>query len=199
VNKNKTAVKATNVTVSEEVKPNENSGEIVSAMQIVHYNQSRLIILADQKANALIGMLTVVFTILFANIQHLSKLPVSGQIAFFGFLLMEVSGIIFALLVIFPKNISRKGPEKPEQMSNPLFFGAYTQFGEDEYVTCLMNRLISGVAARQLLLIDYYQVGIVLKQKYRQLRRAYILAVGGLVLLLPWLAAGILKTIVLGG
>ncbi len=198
MNKNETVDESTKVSASEEVKPKENPVEITCLIQTGNQKQTALIALADQKANALIGIMTVVFTILFANIQHLSRLPAAGRIAFFGFLLMEVSGMIFALLVIFPKNISVKGNDKPEQMSNPLFFGMYTRFPEEEYVTYLINKLATG-AARQMLVTDYYQVGVILKQKYSQLRYAYLLSAGGFGLFLLALVSGILKAIVSNG
>jgi hypothetical protein len=199
VNEKEKSAESTNLTAAEEAKPKENPGDVIGALQAVHQCQTRLVILADQKANALIGVLTVVFTILFTNAQHLFRLPLAGQIGFFCFLIMEMAGVVFALLAIFPKNISGKIHEKPEQMSNPLFFGVYTQFKQEDYVTYLMSRLTSGASARRLLLTDYYQVGTILKQKYSQLRRAYMLAVGGFALLLLGLAIGFLVTIISGG
>lgn len=198
MNENETTAESTRAIAPEKDKPTENPGDVIGALQAVHQCQTRLVILADQKANALIGVLTVVFTILFTNAQHLSRLPLVGQIGFFCFLIMEMAAVVFALLAIFPKNISGKIHEKPEQMSNPLFFGVYTQFEQEDYVTYLMSKLTSGTSARRLLLTDYYQVGTILKQKYSQLRRAYMLAVGGFALLLLGFAAGFLVTIATG-
>lgn len=197
MDKNETVYKAVKDPMPEETKPAENPAETTCLMLTGNNKQTALTVLADQKANALIGVLTVIFSILFANIQHLSRLPLAGRIAFFGFVLMEVFGMIFALLVIFPKNITVKGYEKPEQMPNPLFFGMYTLFPEQDYVTYLMDRLASG-AARQLMATDYYQVGIILKQKYKQLRSAYLMSAVGFGLFLLALLSGVLRTIVSG-
>jgi hypothetical protein len=171
---------------------------VICTMRTAHQNQSKLIALADQKANALIGVLAVVFSILFTSAQHIFALPLVSQIAFLGFLLTEIIGIAYALLVIFPKNISIKRCKTPEDMSNPLFFGAYTQFDEQEYIPYLAGQLITGESACELLLSDFYQVGMVLKCKYGLLRRAYLLAVSGFILLLLGLASGFLLTMISG-
>lgn len=196
--KNGSEPESINVISSTESPSADKTKEVLGMIQTVHKSQSRLIVLADQKANALIGILTIIFTILFSNIQRLSELHLIGQIAFFCFILMEVGGVAFALLVIFPKNISVKCPETIEQMSNPLFFGIYTHFKEQEYVTYLLNKLHTEVSASELLLTNYYQVGTILKKKYSQLKRAYMLAAGGFTFLLIGLMAGFLSTIIEG-
>lgn len=171
---------------------------IICTLRSAHQNQTRLITLADQKANALIGALALIFTILFANTQQILTLPLISRIAFLGFLIAEIIGIAYALLVIFPKNIKMKKCNTPEEVSNPLFFGAYTQFEEDEYVPYLSEQLSTGDSAHQLLIKDFYQVGTVLKCKYGLLRRAYIMAVSGFIILLLGLAAGLLILTITG-
>lgn len=173
----------------------EDIQQIICAIRTSHQTQSRLIVLADQKANALIGVLVVAFTILFSKIQQPPDLSLISQIAFIAFLLLALTGIIFALMVIFPKNIAGKKSETLEQIPNPLFFGVFTQFEQEEYVDYLTDQLATGASAMKLFMTDYYQVGMVLKQKYSQLRWAYMLTICGFAVLLIGLAINFIISI----
>ena len=158
--------------------------DVIYALRTVHQNQTHLITLADQKANILIGIVAVIFSILFTNTHFLTNIHQWLLIPFICFLLVELMVVILALLVILPKNITRIRRRKLEDMSNPLFFGSFIQFKEDEFVKFLFNDLNNDRIARIYLIKDIYQTGIVLKKKYVLLRYAYIFAVIGVVLLL---------------
>jgi len=71
-----------------------------------------------------------------------------------------------------------------DNMPNPLFFGFFTKFKEDEFVSYISKLMISDDAARRLLEKDMYQMGVVLNKKYMLLKAAYIFAVMGLFLLI---------------
>ncbi|MEM8830396.1 MAG: Pycsar system effector family protein [Cyanobacteria bacterium P01_G01_bin.19] len=158
--------------------------DVIYALRTVHQNQMQLILLADQKANILIGIVAVIFTILFTNANFLTDISQWLLVPFACFLLVEVMVAVLALLVIFPKNINRLRKRKIEDMSNPLFFGSFIKFKEYEFVDFLFNELNNDQAARIHLIKDIYQMGLVLKKKYLLLRYAYIFAVIGIALLL---------------
>ena len=100
---------------------------------------------------------------------------------------MEVLAAFLVLFVILPKKIVRPESMKIEDVSNPLFFGIFTKFKQDEYVTFLSDKLIDNQSARTLLITDIYQQGGVLKRKYSLLRYAYTAAVTGVALLLSFI------------
>ena len=73
-------------------------------------------------------------------------------------------------------------------MANPLFFGFYTRYSEAEYTQYLSSILVDDESARVLLIGDMYQIGLILRRKYRLLRMAYISALLGVLLpVLIWL------------
>ena len=61
-------------------------------------------------------------------------------------------------------------------MPNPFFFGFYTNFTEEDYVAHMLNTIEDNEKAKALFLKDIYQMGNILKRKYKQLRRAYLFA-----------------------
>ncbi|MCK4711122.1 MAG: hypothetical protein KAU21_21095 [Gammaproteobacteria bacterium] len=140
--------------------------------------------LADQKANILIGVVAIICTIVFTKSDILTTMNGSLLIPFICFLVLEVLAMFLALLVILPKNINRQNLIKLEDASNPLFFGVFTNYSEQEYVDFLINHMNDDQSARTLLATDLYQVGIVLKKKYSLLKYAYSFAVVGVVSLL---------------
>ena len=161
--------------------------DVIYALRTVHQNQTQLVVLADQKANILIGIVAVVFTILFTKTHFLTNIHERLLIPFVCFLLMEVLAAFLALFVILPKKIVRPESMKIEDVSNPLFFGIFTKFKQDEYVTFLSDKLIDNQSARVLLITDIYQQGGVLKRKYSLLRYAYTVAAIGVASLLSFI------------
>jgi hypothetical protein len=167
-------------TAGEEVSSGRN---LMYAMRIVHRSQTLLVGLADRKANALIGIMMVVFSILLAKSDLMITLPLSLKLLLGAFFLSEVLAVCFALLVILPKNVASSSCTDMVRVGNPLFFGFYTQCSQAEFIQYLFEEFESDVRARELLLADYYQVGCVLKKKYRLLRKAYLSAAIGMLLL----------------
>jgi len=162
----------------------KNSLDIIHALRTAHQYQTQLIILADQKANILIGIVAIILTILFTRADFLTKIDAWLLIPLAGFVSVEVAALFLALLVIMPKTVGRLKTMHIEDLPNPLFFGFFTKFKEQEYVTYLTNKLDSNLSARELLTSDLYQIGLVLQKKYTLLKQAYSLAVVGIILLI---------------
>src|SRR6185369_10332208 len=121
--------------------------DIIYALRTAHQNQMQLIVLADQKANILIGLVAVMGTILFTKANVLAPLEEKFVIPFAGFLCLEVLTLVLALFVLLPTHIGRRKGKKSEEMANPLFFGGFTNFTEAEYVTFLTEQLTDDRAA----------------------------------------------------
>lgn len=157
--------------------------DVIYTLRTACQSQGRLVLLADQKANALIGVMTLIFTILLTKSDYLITLGGCFSVAIVGFMLIELSAVLMALLVILPQTIKRAKVPSLDQVSNPLFFGFFSQFEEGEFCDFMSNRLVNDRAARELLITDLYQVGVVLQRKYHRLRLAYLLSSAGIVLL----------------
>ena len=160
-----------------------NSRNAIYALRTTHQHQSQLLVLADQKANILVGILAVILTIIFTKAQFLASLSGIYIIPIAVFIILEVAALLLALLVIMPKTIGHLHTSKIENIPNPFYFGFFTKFREDEYVEYLSLRLNDGMSARILLAKDIYQTGVVLRKKYILLKYTYILAFAGVLLL----------------
>jgi hypothetical protein len=159
----------------------EKSDEVIVALRSVQQSQVRLNVLADQKANINIG-----FALLFIT---LSQSPLVAEVSSQDstrWVLLVVTltvavSLTLALLVVSPRTGGAR-VSKAEQMANPFYFGMFTQIGQDDYVDYMLSHLNRNLEARRMILVDIYQIGRVLKRKYRLLRFSYtFLAVSALL------------------
>lgn len=157
--------------------------DVIQTLRTAHQSQTHLIQLADQKANILIGVTAVIFSILFTKSESLMNIHNWVVYPIIGFLFTEIIAIILAFFVILPKNIKRCRNRSIDEVSNPLFFGSFTKFSQDQFLDYLSNRLVDNDSAREMLAKDYYQRGIVLKRKYALLKYSYIFAIISFLLL----------------
>jgi len=162
--------------------------DAIYALRTVHENQTQLVLLADQKANVLIGIVAVILTILCTKANFLASGDRRVLIPLAGALFIELIGVLFALLVLMPNSTHKLRPMRIEDVPNLFFFGLFYRFNVEEYVGHLTQRLNDDYTARRLLATDLYYVGVVLKRKYVLLRYAYIFSLSGAVLLLSFTA-----------
>ena len=160
----------------------EHSDEVIVALRTVQQSQARLNVLADQKANINIG-----FTLLFITLSQTALVVDAVQqagVLRWGLILVTVSvavSLTLALLVVSPR-IGGQRIARAEQMSNPFYFGMFTQLDQESYVDYMLANLNRDQEARRMLLVDIYQIGRVLKHKYRLLRMSYgCLALSGIL------------------
>jgi hypothetical protein len=150
----------------------EHSSEVIVAMRTVQQSQVQLNVLADQKANINIG-----FTLLFLSMSHSSMVAdaVTEGWARWGVVLVTLliaTSLTLALLVVSPRT-NRMRIRQPQEMGNPFYFGMFTQLDQDSYVDFMLTHLLRDMQARRMMLVDVYQIGLVLKRKYRLLRFSY--------------------------
>jgi hypothetical protein len=133
--------------------------------------QVQLSAMADQKASILMGATFVIFTIAVGHSGGTSAplpLLILGAAAFLS--------AVCAVLAILPAvHYRRRAP------LNLMFFGSFTQLGEEEYIERLMERLGSDDSIYRTMARDIYQNGTVLaRKKYRMLGWAYRIFLVGL-------------------
>ena len=145
-----------------------NAAHLVRTTQLA---QLQLSAMADQKASILMGAAFVIFTITIGRADG-SAVPlpllILGAAAFFS--------AVFAVLAVLPVTRYRK-----VSAPNLLFFGSFTQLGEEEYLDRLTERLRADDSIYRTMARDIYQNGQVLaRKKYRYLGYAYRIFLVGL-------------------
>ncbi len=138
-----------------------NAVHLVRTAQQINVSLSQM---ADQKASILMGATFVVFTISVGQASRQGLNVAIMMLALFSFI-----SAMLAVYAILP-SIS----PKPSANPNILFFGAFTQMAEDEFIDEALSRLHSDETVYRTMLRDIYQNGQVLqRKKYKYLSYAY--------------------------
>jgi len=150
----------------------DSSQDVIQVLRTAHQHQVHLNVLADQKANINIG-----FTLFFITLTHTQlSLGASGDTlvrAIFILLILSIAtSLLLALLVVLPRT-GKARIRDAGQMSNPFYFGMFTQLSQQEFTDYLAVQLGENFRSRELITIDIYQIGQVLRRKYRFLRLSY--------------------------
>lgn len=149
--------------------------DVIYALRTTHQYQTGMVTLADQKANILIGLSLVSFTILLTRANWLLEQESHLRNGLIVFLLAQLATVITAVWVIVPKLTPYPKAGKIENAPNPMFFGFFSQFKQQEFIDHVVTDMTNDEIARRYLLRDIYQIGAVLNRKYRVLRLAYLL------------------------
>ncbi len=147
-------------------------------------NQINLSSIADNKANILISINTIVLTVLVSiGIGKISDYPVITFPAII-FTSTCLATIIFAILSTRPKISSGKFSKEDIQNKriNLLFFGNFYKMDMDEYEWAVKEMMDDQNYLYSSMIRDQYSLGKVIGQKYRLLRIAYTVFMIGLVI-----------------
>jgi hypothetical protein len=179
--------------MTEENSPEEKEDrhDIIYVVRTAQQHQVQLSLMADQKANILIGFSLIFFSIIQAS---LFKEEIAQKVYFIPLLVLSLMfclSFFMAVLVLLPRT-RIPSIEKPEDMPNPLFFGFFSLFSQKQYVDYMTKTLVNNESARELLIKDIYQIGVVLKKKYRMLRYSYTFVAVGVILSIAILAIQLL-------
>lgn len=149
-----------------------NAVHMLRTMQGHHITLSSM---ADQKANILIGVNSVIFALVVRDVGDLTT-PM--------LILAASSGVaaVLCILVLVPSIGARK-PKGPPPSPNILFFGAFAQMTEAEFIGAMDEIDSDDLKIRRAMARDAYQLGMVLhNKKYKYLGWAYRVFMAGLVL-----------------
>ena len=157
---------------------------VESMFRLTARNQINLSSIADNKANILISINSIVLTVLVSvGIGKISDYPV---ITFPAIVLIVtcLSTVVFAILSTRPKISSGKFTEEDihNKKVNLLFFGNFYNMKPEEYEWALKEMMTDPNYLYSSLIRDQYSLGKVISQKYRLLRIAYTIFMIGLVL-----------------
>ena len=159
----------------------EDRTAVDNILRVNHGNQMRLGLMADAKANIMITVASVVFSVAIANLDNeLVKWPLL-TFAFGCFF-----ALLFAIFAIIPKtdypkdvtgDIDRKSP-----IFNPLFFGHFAHLPIEEYKDDYAETLMTDDSEYDALAGDIYGQGKVLAlRKYIFLKWSYMSFLFGMI------------------
>ena len=152
----------------------ENRTAVDNILRVNHGNQMRLGLMADQKANIMITVASIVFSVTVANLDNeVMKYPL------LTFAIGSFFALLFAIFAIIPNtdypkvkgsgDIDRKSP-----LFNPLFFGHFAHLPIDEYKEDYAETLMTDDKVYDAMAGDIYGQGKVLAlNKYKFLKWSY--------------------------
>ena len=139
--------------------------EVIQLLRTTQQHHVQLSLMADHKANMLIGATFVVFTLAIGQ-SHASSF--SLPLLILAISAFSAAGL--AAIAVMPATKIRAGANP-----NMLFFGAFSKGSEEEFKEHLLaNNLGSQEQVYRTMMRDIYQMGVVLeRKKYRYLGLAY--------------------------
>lgn len=148
--------------------------DAIYALRTTQQHHVQLSMMADHKANMLIGATFIVFTLAIGQ-SRTGELSVPLMIL----AIAAFASAALAAVAVMPSFAPRKdGP------ANLLFFGGFNNLSEEEFVERLLNEEFqTQESVHRAMLRDIYQMGIVLgRKKFRFLGWAYRVFLFGLTL-----------------
>ena len=138
-------------------------------------NQVRLTVMADQKANIMITVASIVFSVTVANLNNeVMKWP----LLFFALgCTVSLLAAIFAIIpqTGYPKKPGTNEIDRDSPSFNPLFFGHFAHIPIEEYKEDYAETLMTDDRIYDALAGDIYGIGTTLmNNKYKWLRRSYM-------------------------
>jgi hypothetical protein len=157
---------------------------ISSFFRVLSNNLNHQNNLADNKANIMISINTVVLSLVIGssarNIEYWQNLFVPTIM----FVLTSLLTTVFAVLATRPNFIKGKVTQEDldSRKSNLFFFGNFTSLNLEDFEDSMLNILKDDEYLYRSILADFYGQGTVLKKKYLLLTYSYNIFVFGLVL-----------------
>ena len=152
----------------------ENRTTVDNILRVNHGNQMRLGLMADQKANIMITVASIVFSITIANLDNeVMKWPL------LAFAVGSFFSLLFAIFAIIPSTDypTKKGSQEIDRKSplfNPLFFGHFAHLSIEEYKEDYAETLMTDDKVYDAMAGDIYGQGKVLAlNKYKFLKWSY--------------------------
>ena len=158
----------------------EDRTAVDNILRINHGNQMRLGLMADAKANIMITVSSIVFSVTIANLDNeVMKWPL---LTFAG---GNFFTLLFAIFAIIPKTAYPKDAtgdiDRNSPWFNPLFFGHFAHIPIEEYKKDYAEKLMTDDKVYDALAGDIYGQGKVLAtKKYKYLKWSYNCFLGGM-------------------
>ncbi len=148
-------------------------------------NHINLSAIADNKANILISVNTILISVLitFLSYRNIGETQPAVLLPVVLFLVTGLASLIFAVLSARPKVTShhQEGQPAEEKRKNIVFFGNFVHLDLEEYEAAMEEMLQDKALLYGNLTRDLYHLGKVLDKKYRYLSLAYNIFMVGFI------------------
>ncbi len=157
---------------------------VESMFRLTANNQISLSSMADNKANILITVNSIILSLIISFLfRQLSEYP-RILIPTLAFLTTSLITIIYAILATRPKISTGTFTEADikNRKVNLLFFGNFYNMSLDEYESAIKEIMVDFDGLYGSMIKDQYSLGIVLARKYKLLRTAYNIFMWGIII-----------------
>ena len=168
--------------------------------RVAYRNQITLIQIADNKANLIISINTLIISSIIAVsgygvvAQHFQYDSASVFIPLTLILLSCLSSAIFAIQAAKPKLISSAPLDTQKDKTSLIFFGEIAQHNQADYLERMRSLMDSDEQVYETMCIDLHNQGMILTRKYKLINTAYRIFMFGFILsvwvFLAFLVAG---------
>jgi hypothetical protein len=161
-----------NNTAFDEIEPRS---QIDVMMRTTVQKNTALSSMADQKANILTASSFILLTVLVSRYNELPELATEILVL----LVFICISIAFSLISLFPISKSDK-----LKKTNWLFFGDYNNTSYDDFKENMIDIMKSDGKTYDTLLLEIYQSGVVLGNKFKFIRWSYTSLMSGFIVFL---------------
>ncbi len=170
-------------------KPKKTGRGIETLYRSVYHYHIDLSSLADNKANIMISINTIIVSLIVALFGTGFTFSGNGELGSIRFvfpmttlLLSSLMAVVFAILSARPNITSKEKYELSNKQSSILFFGNFAQLELKEFVKEINQLKEQDAELYDSMSVDIYHLGSVLVKKYKLLTWSYNTFMGGLVL-----------------
>ncbi|MCW3117355.1 MAG: metal-dependent phosphohydrolase sub domain [Chitinophagaceae bacterium] len=168
---------------------------VETLFRVTARKQLDLTSMADNKANLIIGVNTIIISIMLSVLG--TKLNENSHLLIPSILIIltNATTIVIAILATRPKIIRADDhvPGKESAEFNILFFGHFSRMSLENYKETIRKTIMNKEDIYDTISRDIYYQGIILSKKYRYIALAYNIFVVGLIIsILAFIAAFIL-------
>ncbi len=151
--------------------------------RVMSNNLNQLNGLADNKANIMISINTVIMSLAIGSAARNIEFWQNLLIPMLSLVTTCLATSIFAILATRPSLIrNRMTPDEIEsKQAHLIFFGNYSTLPLEEYEEVMLATLQDSNFLYRILLRDFYVQGQVLNRKYRMLRTSYSVFLVGMI------------------
>lgn len=138
--------------------------------------------MADQKAQILLGVCSIIVTIALNQLIR-SSFSFGVSVLSLGMFVTMIPTILAVTPRLGEKNPSLALKKDPPRLKNPLFFGNFSELDEDKFLEEMNFVIQSSDEVYKSLFLNVYNNGKVLaEKKYRLLTLSYNLFLGSMIL-----------------
>ena len=152
--------------------------------RVMSNNLSQQNILADNKANIMISINTVVLSLVIGSAARNVEFWQNLLVPIILFVITALMATIFAVLATSPRFVEGKLSNEDfiNKRTSVLFFGFFTSLKLNDFENNMITVLKDDEYLYRCILADFHGQGQVLKRKYRMLRYSYAVFLVGLII-----------------